>query len=73
LAEFFISEEDARKAKWNNMPLLSLVEALTEHWRDRVIRADDFWLNKSRSLPSFVVPPRRHRAHGSESDIVGGA
>uniref|UniRef100_I2PZD8 Metallo-beta-lactamase domain-containing protein n=1 Tax=Desulfovibrio sp. U5L TaxID=596152 RepID=I2PZD8_9BACT len=57
LAAFIpVNEEDARKLRWNRMPLPALVEALGTRCGKRVIRADDDWLGQAPESPHFAVP-----------------
>lgn len=56
------NEEDARKVRWGQMPFRLLLDALAERCRERVIRADDPWLQEREGAPKFQTPNGAIRA-----------
>lgn len=50
------NENDAKKVGWRQMPLSSLLQALSTRTAGRLIRADDAWVSGGTSDPGFEVP-----------------
>lgn len=51
-----VNEEDAKKAKWKEMPFGTILRTLADKAAGRVIRADDAWLKLATGRPPFQTP-----------------
>lgn len=57
-----VSELDAKKARWHEMPFGTILSTLSAKTAGRVIRADDHWLTDAAGVPGFVTPSGSIRA-----------
>jgi beta-lactamase superfamily II metal-dependent hydrolase len=61
-----VNEDDAKKAKWKEMPFGTILRTLADKAAGRVIRADDAWLKLATGQAPFPIPSGSLRAVRNE-------
>ena len=62
-----VNEDDARKARWHEMPFGTIMSTLSAKTSGRLIRADSPWLLDANGVPDFGTPSGSIRAVRNDS------